>query len=236
MSVQERIATAMEEIAAFDFDKSGTVSGQGGGYKFIPIATILSAVRRAHAKAGVFMTTGPLEYDEDKGEQRWDYTKENKYGDKTVWHAAIGHCEVTIHGADGDSITFTVPFEAQDNSDKLSNKIITNIERSAYRILYAIDEGNAEDPESTNEPLGAVPTKAQKLVQADAFFKTPSKNESNKDRAKRILPKLIEWAEKNEGNPTLDTLRNFYGKDIEGWDDKTIIDGWATLVEKEGAE
>lgn len=142
MSVHERIAQAMEMIAAFDFDKSGRVTG-GQSYSFIPIGQILRAVRQAHAKAGLFLTTGPLEFDAP-GE---GYTKTER-----GWTNVRGHCEVTINGADGDSVSYSVPFEVQDNSDKLTNKIITNIERGAYRIIYAIDEGDATDTPPGEDP------------------------------------------------------------------------------------
>lgn len=142
MSVHKRIAQAMEVIAAFDFDKSGRVTG-GQSYKFIPIGQILRAVRQAHAKAGLFLTTGPLEFDAP-GE---GYSKTEK-----GWINVRGHCEVMINGADGDSVSYSVPFEVQDNSDKLTNKIITNIERGAYRIIYAIDEGDATDTPPGEDP------------------------------------------------------------------------------------
>ena len=138
MTVHERIANAMQVIAETDFSKSGKVTG-GATYNFIPIGQILQAVRKAHAKAGLFLTIGQLEYDQSNGEGI--FTSER-------WTKARGHCEVSINGADGDCISFVVPFNVQDNSDKLDNKIVTNIERQAYRVLYAIDEGDATDPES----------------------------------------------------------------------------------------
>ena len=139
MTVHERIAQAIQVIAEFDFSKSGKVTG-GAVYNFIPIGQILQAIRKAHAKAGLFLTMGPLEYDDAHGEGVFTQDR---------WTKARGHCEVTINGADGDSVSFTVPFNVQDNSDKLDNKILTNIERQAYRLLYAIDEGDATDPETT---------------------------------------------------------------------------------------
>ena len=150
MTVHERIASAMQVIAEIDFNKSGKVTG-GATYNFIPIGQILQAIRKAHAKAGLFLTTGPLEYDKDNGEGIFNQDR---------WTKARGRCEVTIHGADGDSVSFTVPFNVQDNSDKLDNKIITNIERQAYRVLYAIDEGDATDPE-TEWHEDAVPIRKQ---------------------------------------------------------------------------
>lgn len=138
MTVHERIANAMQVIAETDFSKSGKVTG-GATYNFIPIGQILQAVRKAHAKAGLFLTIGQLEYDQSNGEGIFTSDR---------WTKARGHCEVSINGADGDCVSFVVPFNVQDNSDKLDNKIVTNIERQAYRVLYAIDEGDATDPES----------------------------------------------------------------------------------------
>ena len=149
MTVHERIATAMQVIAETDFNKSGKVTG-GATYNFIPIGQILAAIRRAHAKAGLFLTIGQLEYDKDNGEGIFTQDR---------WTKARGHCEVSINGADGDNVSFVVPFNVQDNSDKLDNKIVTNIERQAYRVLYAIDEGDATDPETEwHEDKVAVPT------------------------------------------------------------------------------
>lgn len=138
MTVHERIANAMQVIAETDFAKSGIVKG-GATYSFIPIGQILQAIRKAHAKAGLFLTIGQLEYDQSNGEGIFKDSN---------WTKARGHCEVSINGADGDCVSFVVPFNVQDNSDKLDNKIVTNIERQAYRVLYAIDEGDATDPES----------------------------------------------------------------------------------------
>ena len=166
MTVHERIAEAMKVIAEIDFNKSGRVSG-GASYNFIPIGQILQAVRKAHAKAGLFLTIGQLEYDTDHGEGLFTQDK---------WTKARGHCEVTINGADGDSVSFVVPFNVQDNSDKLDNKIVTNIERQAYRVIYAIDEGDGSDPESEWH-------EDQVTASPDKFFgnpKTPAKQESKK--------------------------------------------------------
>lgn len=144
MTVHERIATAMQVIAEFDFNKSGKVMG-GQTYNFIPIGQILQAVRKAHAKAGLFLTIGQLEYDKGNEEGIFDRVINSK-----PYKQARGHSEVSINGADGDCISFIVPFNVLDNSDKLDNKIVTNIERQAYRVLYAIDEGDASDPETVH--------------------------------------------------------------------------------------
>ena len=167
MTVHERITQAMQVISETAFDKSGKVKG-GQEYAFIPIGQILAAIRRAHAKAGLFLTIGQLEYDKDNGEGIFTQDR---------WTKARGHCEVTINGADGDSVTFTVPFNVQDNSDKLDNKIVTNIERQAYRVLYAIDEGDASDPEAEwHEDRVATTTE-------DKFFKTAKAPEQPKKAA-----------------------------------------------------
>ena len=167
MTVHERIATAMQVIAEFDFNKSGKVTG-GATYNFIPIGQILAAIRRAHAKAGLFLTIGQLEYDKDNGEGIFTQDR---------WTKARGHCEVSINGADGDNVSFVVPFNVQDNSDKLDNKIVTNIERQAYRVLYAIDEGDATDPETEwHEDKVSV-------SQEDKLFKTPKASEQPKKAA-----------------------------------------------------
>lgn len=149
MTVHERIATAMQVIADTDFNKSGKVMG-GQTYNFIPIGQILQAIRKAHAKAGLFLTIGQLEYDKDNEEGIFDRVINTK-----PYKQARGHSEVRINGADGDYVSFVVPFNVLDNSDKLDNKIVTNIERQAYRVLYAIDEGDAsDDPETVHIEIG----------------------------------------------------------------------------------
>lgn len=152
-TVHQRIAHASQIIASSDFSKSGTVNpGTRNAYNFIPISQILETVRRAQAEAGVFVVFGSPEYDPAQRERRWEYETTNpQFGTKTTWYCANGHLTATIYGADGDSIETTVPFEAKDNSDKLTNKILTNAMRSLYRTLYSIDEGSA-DPEAENVP------------------------------------------------------------------------------------
>jgi hypothetical protein len=191
MSVHERIAQAMQVIAEIDFNKSGVVGINGrDGYNFIPIGQILAAVRRAHAKAGLFLTIGQLEYDKDNGEGIFTQDR---------WTKARGHCEVSINGADGDCVSFIVPFNVQDNSDKLDNKIVTNIERQAYRVLYAIDEGDATDPETVwQEDKVSAPTE-------DSFFKSSTKAPKIKGIAvsvtkDKLLRELTEIITKRPGD------------------------------------
>ncbi|MBE6524446.1 MAG: hypothetical protein E7Z65_06215 [Thermoplasmata archaeon] len=174
-NVIERINTARRIIAETDFTKSGTVTG-GQKYNFIPIAQILDAVRKAHASAGVTVTFGIPEYDTGQFEKRYSYQKKSQYGE-TTWFAANGHIHATIYGSSvNDRIEMDVPFEAQDNSDKLTNKIITNAERCLYRVLYAIDEGDATDPEAFNYQMEDAPkqTRAEKMANDPFFAKRPS--------------------------------------------------------------
>lgn len=177
MTVHERIATAMQVIAETDFNKSGLVTG-GATYNFIPIGQILQAIRKAHAKAGLFLTIGQLEYDKDNEEGIFDRVINGK-----PYKQARGHSEVRINGADGDYVSFVVPFNVLDNSDKLDNKIVTNIERQAYRVLYAIDEGDAsDDPETVHIEIGDEQPKETKRPQAQAPQKDAEKE--------RLLNKL----------------------------------------------
>ena len=221
-NVYARIAAAYQDIAAETFEKTGTVAGSGGGYKFIPIGQILNIVRRAHGKHGVIVVFGKPEYDADQGEGRTklDKTTKNSYGETrtTTWHYAIGHIDVKIFGgSDDDYIETSVPFEVQDNSDKLTNKIITNAERCLYRTLYAIDEGG-EDPESVNETneivsekkVAAPPTIQKKVAcnvpETDKFFgrKEPSKKESVKE-----APASASDITTADSIPTEEELNNF---------------------------
>lgn len=176
-NIAERLNKARKIIASQSFKKSGTVQG-GQKYNFIPISDILDAVRKAHADAGVNVLFGAPQYDAEQFEKRYSYTKKGQYGD-TLWQAANGHIHVIIFGASvDDCIETDIPFEAQDNSDKLTNKIITNAERCLYRVLYAIDEGDATDPEAFHEEIPAqVQTeekpRKRKIPTDDPFSRPP---------------------------------------------------------------
>ncbi len=148
LTVYQAIGAAYKTVASTTFEKTGTVStGRSSGYKFVPVGQILGAVRKAHSEQGIVVIFGRPEYDPEQCEKRYTYERQSDYG-KSTWHAANGHIDVRIYGPAGDCIEMTVPCEAQDNSDKLTNKLITNAERTLYRTLYAIDEGEAEDPEA----------------------------------------------------------------------------------------
>lgn len=178
-TVYERIAAAYQDIAALPFIKSGTVNpGSRDSYKFVPISQILQAVREAHAKHGIIVLFGRPEYDPEQGEKRYSYEKISRDGSYTTrWQAANGHIDVRICGGSAeDVIEVVVPCEAQDNSDKLTNKLITNAERTLYRTLYAIDEGDDDDPESVNVSDVKPMNRAEKARQsADPFFTTGDK-------------------------------------------------------------
>lgn len=199
-NVFSRIAAAYQDIAAETFEKTGTVAGSGGGYKFIPIGQILNIVRLAHSKHGVIVVFGRPMYDAAQGEKRTSYerTVKTPYGEtRTVtWYHAVGHIDVKIFGgSDDDYIETSVPFEAQDNSDKLTNKIITNAERCLYRTLYAIDEGG-EDPEAvneTNEAIKAIERNERKTD--DKFFGKPEPAPVKKAEPKKAPAKPEEKAE-----------------------------------------
>ena len=200
-NVIERINTARRIIAETDFTKSGTVQG-AARYNFIPIGQILQAVRKAHAQAGVTVVFGSPEYDAEQFEKRYSYQKKSSYGEST-WFAANGHIHATIYGSSvDDCIEMEVPFEAQDNSDKLTNKIITNAERCLYRVLYAIDEGDATDPEAFNEPMEAPSPRETKRMTNDPFFSKPDTQveEANLAKAEQCRKAIMELIESDPFN------------------------------------
>ena len=156
-TIYDRIDQAYAEIAKAVFAKSGRVQGSAS-YAYIPIGQMLEIVRQAHARAGVKVLLGRPEYDPDMGEGRREMRMQrtNPVTGKpyeTIEYYAVGHMAVRILGAGPDDCIETeVGFEARDNSDKLTNKIYTNVERNLYRTLYAIDEGGP-DPEAENIPI-----------------------------------------------------------------------------------
>lgn len=168
MSIYERIDAAYAEIAQAKIVKDGSVSTGGkSGYSYVKIAQILDVVRKAHGHFGVKVFFGRPVYDAEQFEKRYAEIRKGQYGD-TKWQIANGHIDVRLIGRDEeDCIEMVVPFEAQDNSDKLTNKIMTNAERTLYRTLYALDEGEGSDPEAVNI-ANTVPEEAPKKV--DPFF------------------------------------------------------------------
>ena len=147
-TIHQRIADAYRDIAAESFEKTDRVSG---GYAYIPIAQMLGTIRAAHARHGIITVFGPVQYDPDQSEKRITVKKTVNGGTyEKVYTVANGHVDVRIYGASGDWIETTVSCEAQDNSDKLTNLLLTNAQRALYRTLYAIDEGPGMDPEEFN--------------------------------------------------------------------------------------
>lgn len=217
-NVIERINNARRIIAAQGFAKSGQVKG-GQSYNFIPISQILDAVRKAHAEAGVTVMFGAPEYDTEQNEKRYTYTKKGQYGD-TQWTVANGHIHATIFGGSvEDCIETDVPFEAQDNSDKLTNKIVTNAERCLYRVLYAIDEGDATDPEAFHEEIPAEvkveepKKKTRKVNPEDPFFgnaekeTAETKNLNYSEHCRKVLSK---WTSETDVNDIPDWVLDYF--------------------------
>ncbi len=202
MSIYERIDAAYAEISQTSFSKDGTVRSEKASYKFISIGQILEPVRKAHGRWGVKVFFGVPEYCTELGEKR--YAIQRAGG---TWQVANGHINIRIIGRDEeDCIDMTVPFEAQDNSDKLTNKILTNAERCLYRTLYAIDEGDASDPEAVNIPMpGENTARVREQAKDDPFF--GSKKERKEEKVKPViddhLPNAKELSEATYGPSTV---------------------------------
>lgn len=193
MSIYERIDAAYAEISQAKIVKDGSVSTGGrSGYSYVKIAQILDVVRKAHGRYGIKVFFGRPVYDAAQGEKRYAEVRKGQYGD-TKWQVANGHVDVRIIGRDEeDVIEVTVPFEAQDNSDKLTNKIITNAERCLYRVLYAIDEGEGSDPEAVNVTT-MVDSHKDEPKKADPFFskKDPQEPAHTHTNSVNIEPEKI---------------------------------------------
>lgn len=197
MSIYERIDAAYAEISQAKIVKDGSVSTGGKtGYSYVKISQILDVVRKAHGRFGIKVFFGRPVYDPAQCEKRYAEVRKGQYGD-TKWQVANGHIDVRIIGRDEeDVIEVTVPFEAQDNSDKLTNKIITNAERCLYRVLYAIDEGEGSDPEAVNvtnmvdnrEPKKADPFFAKKELQEPAHTHTNAVNTEPAEKTVKADP------------------------------------------------
>lgn len=234
-NVIARINKAREVIAETDFQKSGQVKG-GQSYSFIPIGQILQAVRKAHAIAGVTVTFGTPEYDTEQFEKRYSYQKKGQYGE-TTWFAAVGHIHAVIYGSSvEDRIEMDIPFEAQDNSDKLTNKIITNAERCLYRVLYAIDEGDATDPEAYNFEMQDAPKESRKrITAAEDPFSKPEESDAEKDsrrKAAECRKAIEEWFNEdpmgNGSNYIIADYAQRFGQ-LEEWAPGTYIQCYKEL-------
>lgn len=207
MSIYERIDAAYAEISQAKIVKDGSVSTGGrSGYSYVKIAQILDVVRKAHGRYGIKVFFGRPVYDAAQGEKRYAEVRKGQYGD-TKWQVANGHIDVRIIGRDEeDVIEVTVPFEAQDNSDKLTNKIITNAERCLYRVLYAIDEGDGSDPEAVNVTT-MVDSHRDEPKKADPFFskKDPKEPAHTHTNAVNIEPEKT--GKDEESDPGAEALR-----------------------------
>lgn len=170
-----RIDKAFQEIASKNLKKSKT-SGTGSyAYNFIPISDILDVVRPAHAKYGVKVIPSRVIFDEENCETRTLNTGKI---------LANGHIVFRIVGKSmEDSIEASISCEALDNSDKTTNKLITNAERGLYRAMYGLDEGDDTDPEAYHVKLneeGVQKSSTPKVVPSadkgpDKFFGSKAK-------------------------------------------------------------
>ena len=240
-NIYARLQQAYKTISAKGFSKSGKVETKGEAqYNFIPIGQILEAVRKAQADAGITVIFGRPEYDHDNHEKRWEY-KKKKYDMRSqkeiesTWYAAVGHLTVRLYGADADDyIELEVPFEAQDNSDKLTNKIITNAERTLYRTLYSIDEGS-EDPEAFNYPMEPEePTRAPVNVPffGGAKKEAPKASETITDRPRETMVDVICKANNTAMlRPIVKKYAQEYGDDIDSWTDEEVKTAFKAVAE-----
>ena len=190
-TIYQRIADAYRDIAAATFTKDSKVPGFAG-YSYIPVAQMLAIVRSAHSKHGIITLFGRPEYDPEHGEKRYTY-KRVKDGRETTWTYANGHVHVVIYGASGDSVETDVPCEAQDNSDKLDNLLMTNAQRALYRTLYAIDEGKREDPEEYNVEI-AEKDELTEAKMSEGAPKAPAVGAGNATpQGRRYVKALTQW-------------------------------------------
>lgn len=175
LTICERIDLAYSEISQMEFKKSKMVwlrkpgtnfkSDEGNGYAILTIADILDPIRRTHGKYGVKLQLGVPLCDPDH------FPDEGITKNGSMVHF-VGHIHYKLVGKDvRDVLEGDVSCEAQDNADKLRNKLVTNGLRTLYRTLYGIDGDDSQDPEEINTPV-----KEEK--KQDSFFgkkkETPS--------------------------------------------------------------
>lgn len=179
LSIFERLDLAAAEVGQLTFKKNKTVwlrepgtkykDDPGKGYSILPIDQILDPIRRIHGRYGIKLFISPPEYDHDQHESVKAETIRNQPG----LHAR-GRCHYILYGRDReDCIEGEVPIESADTADKLNNKLITNAERTLYRVLYAIDGDDAQDPEEINGVVPEEPNGGSKENPRDDRFFRP---------------------------------------------------------------
>lgn len=204
LSIYERIDLAAQEIAKTKFTKTKKVwvrkpnfkADSGEFYTILTIGDILDAVRPAHAKYGVKLFIDPPTFDHNQHE-----SVKIENGEA---HAR-GRCAYRLVGSGpNDMIEGEVPVEAMDRRDKLNNKLITNAERTIYRILYAIDGDDARDPEEIGAADDA-PAPPQAPAE-DPFFTKGAKQAKPAEEIPASKPAPTETTTDRPRETMLDTI------------------------------
>ena len=212
MSIFERIDAAFKEIVEYDFRRDKAIEVRSGkARKYLSIIQILSVVRRVHGHWGVKVFFDPPVYDEDAGE----FKKVEYINGQNQYHA-FGHIPYRIYGRDAsDCIAGNVSFESATSSDKMNNLIVTNAERTLYRVLYAIDGDEKEFPDDESvvcdvqmqiKPPMSRAEKAKQL-EGDRLFGSNKEKPKAQEKVKPViddhLPNAKELSEATYGPSTV---------------------------------
>lgn len=171
LTVFERLDLAGIMMSDETFTKSGFVSktkkgeetnGKPKGYHILPISDILSVVHKVHGLCGVKVLLGPPHFDNPEpkflgsGDNTERFMGKTYTGQKTLatpygtTNSIVTLVDFRIFGKDEDDcITGKIAAESRASDDKTTNLLVTNAERTLYRVMYAID--GAEDPETVND-------------------------------------------------------------------------------------
>lgn len=209
MSLFERIDAAFMELVEFNFSRDLAMTVKGKDRKYLSIIQILEVVRRVHGHWGIKVFFDPPVYDGDAEE----FKKVEYINGQNQIHA-IGHVPYRIYGRDAsDCITGKVSFEAATTSDKLNNLIVTNAERTLYRVMYAIDGDSKEfpDDESMESDVQIKPPASRaekaKAAQNDRLFGSNKEKPKTQEKAKPVindhLPDAKESSESTYGPSTV---------------------------------
>ena len=148
-SVYARLARARAE-----FQKQGDfrkVHAQGLQYSYLPIESAKPVIEAVTAAEGISIIPANFEIIDDP-KRTFKYDKLNKFGDLVVWTYMTAKVTFSI-ACESGSIEMEVFGEAQDNSDKVINKVYTMAYKNMAKIVFGFAESTTDDNDVNQKPV-----------------------------------------------------------------------------------
>lgn len=172
-AIYTAIATIRKDLPTLS--KNGTGPSTQGGYKFLSIDDILTAVRPLEVREGVisYPVQSDTGYHYNTALPRDDGRKPSEavqaIGTMVFRYVAI---------ADGSHIDVEVPAEAMDTSDKATRKYVTQAQKIANITLYNIITGEPDpDSQDGGAEVASAPNPVASKVAAAREPRTAPKRE-----------------------------------------------------------